>query len=72
VKERSKVVGTQVRGKLGERERLSARGDPSVRGGAEHARDAEEHLGLLLGWQRVAQMRVGERARLINTARGME
>ena len=32
----------------------------------------EEHLGLLLCRQRVAQMRVGERARLIDAARGME
>ncbi len=39
---------------------------------AEHARDAEQHLGLLLRRQRVAQMRIGERARLVDAARGVE
>ena len=68
VEERGEVVGAQVGGQLGERERLSACGDPRIGRDAEHARDAEEHLGLLLCWQRVAQMRVGERARLV--ARG--
>ena len=72
MEERGEVVGAQVHRQLGQRERLSARRDPRVGRDAEHARDAEEHLGLLLGWQRVAQMRVGERARLIDAARGME
>ena len=72
VEQRGEVLGAQLRRQLGKRERLSARGDPRVGRDAEHARDAEEHLGLLLGRQRVAQLRVGERARLVDAARGVE
>jgi hypothetical protein len=61
-----------VRRQLGQPERLSTRGDPRVRRDAEHPRDAEEDLSLLICRQRVAQMRVRECARLINAARGME
>ena len=50
MEERGEMVGAQVLRQLGKRERLSARGDPRVGRDAEHARDAEEHLGLLLSW----------------------
>ena len=72
MEERGEMLSAQMHRQLGQRKRLSARGDPRVGRDAEHARDAEEHLGLLLCRQRVAQMRIGERARLINAARGME
>ena len=54
VEERGEVVSPQVRRQLGQRERLSTRGDPRIGRDAEHARDAQEHLGLLLCRQRVA------------------
>ena len=72
VEQRGEMLGAQVRRQLGQRERLSAGGDPRIGRDAEHTRDAEEHLGLLLRWQRVAQMRVRERTRLVDAARGME
>ena len=72
MKERCEMMGAQMHRQLGQPERLSTRGDPRVGRYAKHARDAEQYLGLLLYRQRVAQMRVGKRARLINAARGME
>jgi hypothetical protein len=54
VKERREVVSAQMDRELGQGERLAPRGGPRVGRDTEHARDAEEHLGLLLGRQRVA------------------
>ena len=54
VEERGEMLRAQVRRQLGQRERLPARGDPRIGRVAEHARDAQEHLGLLLRRKRVA------------------
>ena len=66
------MLSAQLRRQPRKRKRLSAGGDPRVGRDAEHARDAEEYLGRLLCRQRVAQLRVGERARLVDAARGVE
>ncbi len=66
------MTGAQLRGQARESERLSAGGGPPVGRRAEHAGDAQEHLGLLLCWQRVAQVRVGERSRFVDATGGVE